>query len=303
MAINLENPENRKKLAAQIKQEINEYCADKYNTGHREHLGASVMGEKCSRKLWYIFRWVKEEKFDGRIQRLFQVGHNAEPRFVEYLEAIGFKVKRFDEKNENPLDIEAGFVEPTQWRISACNGHYGGSLDGMCQAPLKYGITENLVWLNEFKTNKTGTDFYDIEWKGVIKCKPKHYAQMCQYGLHYQLKYGIYLVENKNDSDITIEIVPLDWNLGKELEKKAQDIISSQIPPPRIAENPSFFECKYCNFSDICHNNEPVEINCRSCRNAQPNLNAEWYCKLHEAIIPKDFIAKGCPQHISINGQ
>jgi hypothetical protein len=286
--INLENSEDRKKLAAQIKQDINEYCANKYNTGHREHLGASVMGEKCSRKLWYIFRWVKEEKFDGRMQRLFQVGHNAEPRFIEYLRGIGFEFK---------------IPEDKQFHISACNGHYGGSLDGMCKAPARYNINEDLIWLNEFKTNKTGTDFYDIEWKGVIKCKQRHYSQMCQYGLHYQLKYGLYLVENKNDSDITIEIVPLDWNLGKELEKKAQDIILSQIPPPRIAENPSFFECKYCHFSDICHNNEPVEINCRSCRYAEPNKDAEWHCNLYSSNIPKDFIAKGCPQHISINGE
>jgi hypothetical protein len=287
--INLENQGDRWQLAAQIKQDINEYCAIKYNTGHREHLGASVMGEKCSRKLWYIFRWVKKENFDGRMQRLFQVGHNAEPRFIEYLQAIGFEFIKFSKTNE-------------QWHISACNGHYGGSLDGICRAPTRYNLTEDLMWLNEFKTNGTGSAYNDVAEKSVIKAKPKHYAQMCQYGLYYQLKYGLYLIENKNDSDITIEIVPLDWNLGKELEKKAQDIISSQIPPPRIAENPSFFECKYCHFADICHNNEPVEMNCRSCRNAEPVTLGEWYCKLY-GRIPNDFIKVGCPQHISINGQ
>ena len=292
MAINLSNPEDRKQLAAQIKQDINDHCANEYNKGHRDHLGASVMGEKCSRKLWYIFRWVKEEKFEGRMQRLFQVGHNAEPRFIEYLKAIGFtfRIKNIDHKKE-------------QFHISACNGHYGGSLDGICIAPKRYNITSHLVWLNEFKTNGTGSGYNDVAEKGVIKAKPKHYAQMCQYGLHYGLQYGLYLIENKNDSDITIEIVPLDWNLGKELENKAQDIISSQIPPPRIAENPSFFECKYCHFSNICHNNEPVEKNCRSCRNAIPVDAGEWQCKLYEQIIPKNFIANGCPQHVSINGQ
>lgn len=282
--INLQNAEYRKKLSAQIKVDINQYCADKYNEGHRKHLGASVMPEVCSRKLFYIFRWVKQEKHEGRIQRLFQVGHNAEPRFKEYLEAIGYKVYLVD-----PSTGE-------QNRITGCNGHYGGSLDGMA-------TNEHFTFLLECKTNNTGAGFNQVERLGVIKAKPKHYQQMCQYGYKYGLQYGLYLIENKNDSDITVEIVPLDWNVGIELEKKAQDIISSKIPPSRIAENPAYYECKYCNFVDICHNGAKVEINCRSCRSAIPVRDGEWHCMLYGSNIPDDFIAKGCPQHISVNGE
>jgi len=51
------------------------------------------------------------------------------------------------------------------------------------------------------------------------------------------------------------------------------------------------------------HLNAPVEINCRSCRYAKPVENKQWYCGLpaHNAIIPDDFIPKGCAAHISIN--
>lgn len=288
--INLQLPEDRKTLSAEIEHDINIWCKNKYNTGHRKHLGASVMGEACSRKLWYIFRWVKLEIHDGRVQRLFQVGHQAEPRFIEYLRGIGFKVKEFNDDGK-------------QFHISGCDGHYGGSLDGMCKAPDHYGISEQLIFLNEFKTNGTGAGYNQVASDGIAKAKPKHYKQMCQYGKHYGLHYGLYLIENKNDSSITIEIVPLDWNVGNELEKKAQDIIDARAPPAKIAENPAHYECKICAFRGICHYGEKVEINCRSCRNASAIKNGKWFCGHFNAEIPEDFIAKGCSAHISINGE
>jgi hypothetical protein len=282
--MNLSKPEDRKALFLKIKEDIDNYCADKYSEGHRNHLGASVMGESCARKLWYIFRWVKKEKFSGRMQRLFQVGHNAEPRFAEYLTGIGFTVNLFD-------------IETTkQYRISAHNEHFGGSLDGIAT-----NLETNERFLVEFKTNGTGAGYSDVGKLGVAKAKPKHFAQMSIYGFKYQLKYAIYMIENKNDSDITVEVVPLDWQLGEQLIAKAGDIINDDFPPTRIAENPSFFECKYCNFVDICHHGECVEINCRSCRFAKPIEAGEWYCRKHNGQIPKEFVKQGCQDHMSCN--
>src|ERR1700744_95266 len=153
---NLENFEDRKKLSTYIKDEIDDYCADKYNEGHRNHLGASVIGESCSRKLWYQFRWVKKEIHSGRVQRLFQVGHNAEPRFAEYLEGIGFKVSL--------LDLDTG----KQYRFNTHNEHFGGSLDGLA-------FYQDHKIILEFKTNGTGASYNDVGKLGVQKAKPKHW--------------------------------------------------------------------------------------------------------------------------------
>lgn len=288
--LTLSNPTDRETLADLIKSDINSFCEKEYQQGHRDHLGASLMGEECNRKLWYNFRWVKKEEFDGRMLRLFQVGHQAEPRFIKYLEGIGFEVRQHDPETKK------------QFRISGCDGHYGGSLDGMCKAPTRYNLSEDLIWLNEFKTNGTGAGFSNVAKNGVQKEKPKHYKQMAQYGKHYGLKYGLYLIENKNDSDLTVEIVELDWNVGIELEHKAQDIISAKTPPARIAENPSYFDCKYCSYAKICFENAPVEINCRSCKYCEPVKDGQWFCNRWKAIVPKDAILKACPEHQSVNG-
>jgi hypothetical protein len=267
---NLNDPSTRKELEKQISDEINTYCQSYYKSDHRDHLGASELGEECWRKLWYGFRWTKLDKHDGRILRLFNVGHAAEPRFINYLEGIGFEF----------------YKEPI--RISGAKGHYGGTLDGMAVSP----YSDQLI-LTEFKTNGTGKGFTDVE-NGLQKAKPKHFAQMSQYGYKAAIKYGLYLIENKNDSDIIVKLVELDWNLGAELEKKAETIIFAKEPPPRISENPTYFNCKYCHQVEICHKGAMPEKNCRSCRHSEPIDNAEWKCNSYNSIIPKDFIRQGC---------
>jgi hypothetical protein len=284
--LDLSLPTDRKKLEELIADDLEAFCLSYYEQGHRNHLGASELGENCWRKLWYGFRWVKQQQFDGRMLRLFNVGHSAEPRFITYLRGIGFEVREFDENGK-------------QFRISGAMGHYGGSLDGMCKAPERYQLSTDLVLLNEFKTNGAGSGYTKVADEGVSKAKPKHFAQMSQYGYVRGLRYGLYMIENKNDSDITFKIVELDWNLGKQLEDKATQIIFAKEPPPRISENPAMFDCKFCHVSDICHKGEQPEKNCRSCRNSTPTENATWTC-VHHGVIPDEFIKQGCNDWLPI---
>ena len=222
------------------------------------------------------------EKFSGRMVRLFQVGHDFEPRAIEYLIACGYAV--------SPINLNTG----KQWRIEGCNGHYGGSIDAIAEK----GTSK---FICEFKTNGTGAGFTDVETKGLEKAKPKHWAQINQYALMYKIKYYIYLIENKNDSDIIVEVGEANWQHGEQLVKRATDIIESEFPPPKISQQPSYYECKFCFAQDICHFGEAVEENCRSCKNASPVERGEWFCSKYSTIIPKDQIPLKHECHESIN--
>ncbi len=285
--LNLSLQSDREALEELISDDINKFCETYYEQGHRNHLGGSELGDDCWRKLYYTFHWVKLNHHDGQRMRLFNVGHSAEPRFVNYLKGIGFEVKEIAENGK-------------QFKAEGALGHYGLSLDGMCKAPERYQLSEDLVLSLEFKTNGTGAYYNKVATEPLAKAKPVHWAQMCQGGYKFGLKYGLYLIENKNDSDITIKIVELDWNYGAQLEKKANEIIFAKEPPPRISENAAFQACKWCHQSDICHNGEQPEKNCRSCRNSTPTEDATWTCQLHQAIIPSDFIKIGCEQWLPI---
>jgi len=285
-------PGKRAELARQILMDIDDYCVKTYNDGHRNHLGASLIGHECSRYLWNVFRWLLAEEFDGRILRLFQRGHLEEARFTEYLVGIGAEVVEFQPDAEGNAN-----KGEQQYRIKAVMGHFGGSLDGQIMLPEKYGIP--FAFLGEYKTKGTGRGFVKLRENGVKLEAPQHYVQMSMYGRAYGYKYAVYMCVNKNDDDLIVEVVELDWTLGEEIERKAYDIITAQTPPEKISTTPAFHKCKMCNFSGVCFSGDDVEVNCRSCVNASATENATWTCSLH-GVIPPDFIKDGCDKHTPI---
>ena len=48
----------------------------------RAHLGCSVLGDPCDRKIWLQFRWAIQEQFKGRVLRLFRRGQNEEQQVI-----------------------------------------------------------------------------------------------------------------------------------------------------------------------------------------------------------------------------
>lgn len=314
-----------KDIAEKINNGIEELSIKTLKDKPRTHLGISEIGKPCMRMLYYNFRWCFFDNFDGRMLRLFKRGHREEERYVNYLEGVGCKVNRFaqelwysDSLNDYKIielnaDLSGGTgsylkvsddyhlteakkrgLELKQFRVSGVLGHYGGSCDGQVITPW---IPDTM--LLECKTHNTKSFCSYIE-KGLHKSKPVHYDQMCGYGWKMNLHYGIYFPENKNDDDIKVSVIRLDHQRGMQLERKAEEIILAKEPPPKISENPAFFECKYCDAADICHKGKIPIKNCRSCRLSTPVADAQWYCSRYNSNIPAEYIIKGCDGWVPI---
>ncbi len=262
-------------LETNIETALEEWSINNHKSEPRTHLGISEIGEDCKRKLYYKFRWFAFEKHDGRMLRLFARGHREEERYINYLEGIGCKVNRFDNDGK-------------QFRVSGVMGHYGGSCDGVVFTPWYPDIPMIL----ECKTHNTKSFVHYVE-KGLQISKPKHFDQMNGYGEKMQIQYGLYFPENKNDDDIQVTVIKLDWERGKALERKAEEIITAVEPPPRISDNPAYWECKFCAFIDVCHYEALPQKNCRSCKNSKATENANWICNKF-GIIPSEFVKIGC---------
>lgn len=281
-------PDDRRNIAKLLAADLEQHTAEKYDDGFRKHLGASQIGDACSRKLWYGFNWVSKATYKssdgldhkGRMLRLFNRGHLEEIRFVEWLRGMGHTV----------VDT----VDGKQIRISDIHGHFGGSCDGTIEFGGQYASLPKM--LLEFKTSGDKA-FVKLVADGVKRSKPLHYSQMSTYGKYLNLRYALYMCVNKNTDEIHIEIVELDWNLAEQLTAKAQQIISATEPPPRLNENSAYFECKYCEFAPVCHGQAAYEINCRSCRHSMPDGDKRWYCHQYKQQIPDEFIGQGCPAH------
>ena len=256
-------------------------------------MGASVIGEKCERYLWYKFRWVVIEKHKPRLLRLFNRGHREEPFLTELLEQAGF-------------DVSIGTPDGKQHCFSACDGHFGGSCDGIAllrpesKLGQKFPQWVGVPLLVEFKTKCTGRGFNNLSLSGVRVAEPKHYAQRNVYGAAFGLGKTIYVSVNKNDDDLYVEFDDVDRDAGVKLVDKATAIIHSPTPPARLHEQPEHYDCKYCPAKAVCFDGAAPEHNCRSCSHCTPVADAQWNCGHYQANLPKDFIPLGCGDWRSI---
>ena len=85
--------------------------------------------------------------------------------------------------------------------------------------------------------------------------------------------------------------------IALQLIEKANRIIFSDEVPPRIHNNQSFYLCKWCEFSEICHNKAKPQLNCRTCLHSTAERVGGWRCaKLNEPI--GDIMICGGEKHL-----
>lgn len=257
------------------------------DTGHRSHLGASLIGHACERALWMTFRWVAAEKFSGRMLRLFEYGQQAEPRLNAELRAIGVTVYDLDENGN-------------QWRVAAVGGHFGGSMDGavlgLPEAPTTWHVLEE-------KTHNAKS-FKELETKGVKLAKPLHFFQMQTYMGLTGMTRAFYLAECKDNSALYCERLEADALAFAQVMARAERVITASGPPSKLSEDPAWFECKFCKFHAVCHVNAAPEVNCRTCAHSTPTMagDGEWSCSQppKPVVIPITTQRTGCNRHLYI---
>lgn len=266
----------------------------------RTHLGASVMGRECMRAVWYEFHWAVEKKFPGRILRLFDRGQREEDRFVAALRKAGATVHTVDPKTGK------------QYRYNRHGGHMGGSQDALISGIGLAGVAINEWVLGEFKTHNYDsfkalageprdvdchTSFPDAV--GVRMAKPEHYAQMQSYMKWSGIHRCLYMAVCKDNDDIYTELVEFDADYAEHIEARGEEIIFTADLPPKIGTDASQFQCKFCDFSKVCHGRQIPEKNCRTCAHSTPEKDgdARWSCTKY-GDIPKDFTGESCHDHV-----
>ncbi len=259
------------------------YASDN-GDGFRPHLGASIIGKECERALWFDFRWVTRSQFSGRMLRLLETGQLEEIRLVRNLRRIGVTV----------LDVDP--QTGRQWRVQACGGHFGGSLDaaavGVLEAPKTWHVCE-------FKTHNASS-FAELRKEGVQKSKPQHFAQMQIYMHLTGMARALYLAVNKDTDDLYSERVHADEAEALKLLAKADRIIHAERPPARISDDPTWYQCRMCHHHPVCHEGHAAERNCRTCLHATPAETGQWLCSPVERPLIFDAQKAGCTAHLFI---
>jgi hypothetical protein len=280
-------------IAETITCDIDDFCVQFFQEEPRTHLGGSIIGRKCSRRIWYDFRHAmpnnvigNNSKSAGQIYRIFNRGHREESFFLQMLAGVGCVFM------EPPADQK-------QFRIVDVNGHFGGSIDAVGYLPKKFDMLSPIGF--EFKTANM-SEFNRVKKDGVKLYKPEHHSQMCVYGYKFGLTHFLYCVVDKNTDEYHIELIEVDVELGREMIDKANIVVNSPIPLPRIAMTSTNWSCKVCPYTDICFNKQRAAINCRTCQHSKPVEGGKWVCQLAGGIEPPADVQKsGCSQYQPIN--
>jgi hypothetical protein len=258
----------------------------------RDHLGASLLGHRCDRYLWLVFRWAFDPKHTGTRLRLFARGQREEDVIVAALRRIGLEVE--------DVDPETG----EQWlAYIGEDGHVGGHLDGYVTLP------GGSVPVLECKTHNKKS--YDrVVEKGVRASKPEHWAQ-CQ----LYMKYGprpttstLYVAVCKDTDELHIEIIELDDGKAVELAIKGGAIVDKAVPPDRMKDKdqpPCVYTSKDgtkwpCDAYELCWGKQMPERNCRTCAHSSPEIDGSWSCAETVNYMTGDRMRVGCDQQQSI---
>jgi hypothetical protein len=250
----------------------------------RPHLGCSIIGHSCDKYLWLTWRWALASKHPGRLKRLFETGHREEGRLVENLRALDIELYTMDETSGKQISV------------SAVRGHFAGSVDGVGR-----GFEEGpKTWaVLECKTHNAKS-FADLQKKGVKGAKPQHFVQMQMYMGLLELERAMYLAQNKDDDDLYSEWVHFDKSVFETYLRRAEDCIASVTPPEGISKDPSWYECKWCDFYDHCHGQQIAQVNCRTCAHATPGENTAWICEQQAKELTHQDQIFACDHHLYI---
>ncbi len=241
----------------------------------RPYMGASGLGSKCHREIWYNFRCVKERVITPRLNRLFSRGHREEPIIHADLKAVGVVISGLQEEG-----------------IFAA-GHGKGHCDGILSNVPGY---KKIKLLNEIKTANEKR-FADIKRNGVRISNIGYYEQVQVYMKLFSLQKCLFIVVNKNTDERYYEVIDFKPVHADEIICRANNLIFSTIAPKRVSEDPNFYLCRWCNYSDICYNTSRPLKHCRTCNNGNPVAKGKWNCKRNGKELSFKKQLKGCKKH------
>lgn len=213
----------------------------------RDYLGASRVGEPCSRRLAFEFAGTPPDEgrdFDGQALRIFEAGHRFEALSIEWLRAAGF-------------DLRTERRDGGQFGFSAAGGKLRGHIDGVIVGGPDIGAAWPALWEHKALNAKS---WNDLVKHGLAVSKPVYFGQVQIYMAYMDVPVTLFTALNKDTQALHHEIVPFDPAHAQSLSDKAVEIIRAAEAgelPPRIAAASDFYLCRLCLYQRCCWKETP----------------------------------------------
>ena len=235
----------------------------------RQYLGASRIGEECSRRLAYEYHMTPKDEdagFKGNTLRIFDMGHDGEERMAEYIKLAGF-------------ELQTHTADGRQIAISDADGKFKGHLDGVIHGgPAIAGLKYPCLWENKALGDKS---WKDAVKNGIKEAKKVYYAQVQVYMGYHGLDSCMFTCLNRDTGEIHVEIIPFDSRDCQDYVDKVVTIVSSSSPDdlPRPFSGADDFRCKFCDYKRLCWNRPAKPNPALNDLPTHPNPNNLWHPK------------------------
>lgn len=218
----------------------------------RDYLGASAIGDECPRKVWYRYNNYNAEPFSARTLMNFADGHASEEITAQRLrmvEGITLVTHGEDGNQIGFSDFDGKF-----------KGHCDGMILGLLQAPKTWHVWEHKCCndknFNSFKKikQKLGDKSTLKEWSKTYYAQAQLYMHYMKVNRHYMT---VSLAGSRDYVSCRTEYHP---DVAEFYIDRAKKIINATEAPPRINDKPDFYLCRWCEFSEICHNEDTERL-------------------------------------------
>lgn len=199
------------------------------DTKTRDYIGASAIGAECLRQIWYEYKGFKGIDVPTKIKRTWAIGRHLEGLILDWLTEAGIEITRTWD------DLQA-----------QDRPYFKGHLDSVW---MKKGKPFAII---EIKTAKDASYNIFVK-KGVKAWSPQYYAQVQSYMGMSGIHKTYIAVLNKDNSEISDELIEFDGSIYRDLLLKADMVANTHVPPPKINGSPMWYLCKMCKFNKVCH--------------------------------------------------
>lgn len=222
-------------------------------TPPRSYLGGSRLGHACERALQFEFVKAPKDEgadFDGRLLRIFGIGHALEDVAVAWLRAAGFDL----------YTRRGGAEHGEQFGFSVAGGRIRGHVDGVfAGGPTIPGMAFPALW--ECKTMNAKA-WRETSSKGVAAAKPIYVAQIAVYQAYMDASVpgvadnpALFTAINKDTAELHHELVPFNAELAQRMSDRAVRILAATDAGellPRVTAQADHFECRFCPWAKRC---------------------------------------------------
>jgi len=214
-----------------LKELIDKFYIERQKDREQHHFYITDAG-RCPRSIFFKFKNVPRENIEANVLRMFDHGDHIHQLIMKPLLSI------------REIHVVASEINiPPQELVS-----------GRADAIISSGKE---LYVLDIKSMNS------MIFKNLSQPKEENIDQIQLYMHYFKIPKGILLYVNKDNQILKEFVIPYDkkrsFNLLKGLEKlKIQ--ISTDLVPSRIEGHPSNWQCRYCQFKDICSSAGKEEI-------------------------------------------